>query len=316
VTNAIVTNDSPEKLADHFGEYFDRILLDAPCSGEGMFRKSATARQEWNTFVVNSCAIRQSAILEQAARMLKFGGHLAYTTCTFSVEENEGVITRFLSQHPEFELAPIPPAVGFQPVMPEWVGLPSENNLKHAIRIWPHLSQGEGHFIALLVKQGSSNTILQPGKFPLVPNSHQKTRLSKTSRDLLDEFCQANLDVVFDVSRLIQIGSYVYLVPEYSPDLSGLNVTRLGWWLVTINKGRFTPSHSLALGIKTAQARRNYPLQVGDQLLSGYLRGESISSPGDDGWILISVDGFPIGWGKRVRNVIKNFYPRGLRWLS
>ena len=125
VTNTIVTNEIPQKLADHFEGYFDRVLLDAPCSGEGMFRKSELARMEWKPELVQSCSIRQSSILEQAARMVKPGGHLAYTTCTFSAEENEGVISKFIAQHPEFELEIIQPAIGFQPAKPDWVGLPS-----------------------------------------------------------------------------------------------------------------------------------------------------------------------------------------------
>ncbi len=318
VTNAIVTNESSEKLVQHFGEYFDRVLLDAPCSGEGMFRKSEVARREWKPGLVESCAVRQSAILEQAARLVKPGGHLAYTTCTFSVEENEGVIAGFLSRHPEFDLEVVQPSLGFQPAMPEWVDLPSGHKINHAIRIWPHLSQGEGHFIALLVKQGSSikNNGAQDGKYPLKPKSHSNSAYPHSASHILDEFCQANLDLVFDRARLILDGSYIYQLPASSPDLAGLRVIRPGWWLGTITKNRFTPSHSLALGVKTVQVRFNLPLRIGNPQLSAYLSGESLSNSGEDGWVLVTVDGYPLGWGKRVQNVIKNFYPHGLRWLA
>lgn len=315
VTNAIVTNENPEKLANTFGEYFDRVLLDAPCSGEGMFRKSEAARREWKPGLVASCAFRQSTILDQAARMLKPGGHLAYTTCTFSVEENEGVIVGFLSRHPEFDLVPITPALGFQPAVSAWIDLPASNNLERAIRIWPHLSQGEGHFIALLVKQEliKSEDATQIGKYQRKKKGHSNFSLPQSARFLLDDFCRHNLDRAFESSRLILDGSYIHQLPEITPNLAGLNVIRPGWWLGTINKGRFTPSHSLALGIKTPQVRHILPLQIANPQLSTYLAGESISNVGQDGWVLVTVDGYPLGWGKRVQNVIKNFYPHGLR---
>jgi 16S rRNA C967 or C1407 C5-methylase (RsmB/RsmF family) len=135
VTNAVVINETPQRMAYHFGEYFDRVLLDAPCSGEGMFRKSELARNEWKPELVRSSAIRQSIILEAAVRLVKPGGRLAYTTCTFSLEENEVLIAKFLSQHPEFELEIIQPAQGYQPARQEWIGITQEHNINRAIRI-------------------------------------------------------------------------------------------------------------------------------------------------------------------------------------
>jgi NOL1/NOP2/sun family putative RNA methylase len=318
VTNAIVTNESPEGLADQFEEYFDRVLLDAPCSGEGMFRKSEAARQEWKPGLVKSCAIRQSAILEQAARMVKDGGHLAYTTCTFSVEENEGVLSAFLSRHPEYDLVQIPPYEGFQPAKPEWVDLPPGHKLDRAIRLWPHLSRGEGHFIALLVKQEASSSGSGPQSElnPSKPKGLSKSTLPKSTRVFFDEFCRVNLDHTFDSSRLIQDGSYIYQLPTALADLSGLKVIRPGWWLGTINKGRFTPSHSLALGLQTIQTRHTLPLGIGDPLLTAYLGGECLVNQGEDSWVLVTVKGYPLGWGKRVQNKVKNFYPRGLRQMA
>jgi NOL1/NOP2/sun family putative RNA methylase len=315
VTNAIVTNESAEKLADHFQEYFDRVLLDAPCSGEGMFRKSEVARAEWKPGLIKTCAYRQSALLEQAARLVKPGGHLAYTTCTFSVEENEGVIAAFLSLHPDFDLVQIPHKDGFQPAVPEWIGLPPGHKLTRAVRIWPHLARGEGHFIALLTKQATSRseTDAHAGINQLKTKDRSDSTFSEFTRAPLDKFCQNNLSHQFDRARLILEGSYVFQRPLDTPDLSGLKVIRFGWWLGTIKKGRFTPSHSLALGLKTSQVTNYLPLQIGDSQLSAYLGGESIPDLGEDGWVLVTVDGYPLGWGKRVQNVIKNFYPRGLR---
>ncbi len=318
VTNAIVVNETPQRLADHFGEYFDRVLLDAPCSGEGMFRKSEVSRREWKPELVRSCAIRQSIILEQAARMVKPGGRIAYTTCTYSPEENEGVIDGFLVQHPEFDLEIIPNVPGYYPAQPEWISLSPDNRVNLAIRIWPHRTQGEGHFIALLLKRDSS------GKYPsndltktgLLSNRHTKVKSSGKAKSFLDDFCRANLTIAFDGSKLMINGSYIYQVLDDSPECTGLHVIHPGWWLGSINKGRFTPSHSLAMGIKCDQARHLLTLTPGDQRLSAYFKGESLTNSGVDGWVLVSVDGYPVGWGKRVQNVIKNFYPHGLRRLA
>ena len=315
VTNAIVTNEFPERLAGRFGEYFDRVLLDAPCSGEGMFRKSEVARMEWKPELVNSCALRQSDILEQAAQMVKPGGRLAYTTCTFSVEENEAVIVGFLTKHPEFDLAPIPLVPGFQPARPDWLDLPMGHQVKGAIRIWPHQSQGEGHFIALLVKKGSSELEWEKetSQSPKTPNRLIHSMNRDNTRTILEDFFTANLKLSLDPSRLIQEGSYIYQLPEITPNLSNLKVIRPGWWLGALQKGRFTPSHSFAMGMESNQAKQVLQLHVGDQQLTSYYSGGSLSDAGANGWVLLTVDGFPAGWGKRVNNVVKNFYPHGLR---
>ncbi len=315
ITNAIVTNESPNKLARHFGAYFDRVLIDAPCSGEGMFRKSEVACVEWKPELVNSCAIRQFDILEQAAQMVKPNGFLAYTTCTFSAEENEGVIARFLSRHPEFDLVEVPTNDGFQPARPEWIGLPVGHKVRRAVRIWPHLSQGEGHFIALLVKNGvtdryseiSMKKSVKNSTFFLSSNNNVQTSV------ILEEFQKDNLTVSFDPARLVLDGTFIYLLAEITPDLAGLKVIRPGWWLGAIQKGRFIPSHSFAMGLKSNQAKRILPLKTGDQRLTSYYAGESLADNGDNGWVLVTVDGYPVGWGKRVQNVVKNFYPHGLR---
>ncbi len=314
VTNSIVTNESPQKLADHFEGYFDRVLLDAPCSGEGMFRKSESARREWNLDLAHSCSIRQSSILEQAARMVKPGGHLAYATCTFSADENEGVISKFIAQHPEFELEIIQPAVGFQAAIPAWVGLPSDHLVSRAIRLWPHMIRGEGHFIALMINRASNNNVqaVNSNKADYAFRSLQ-TKWKNPTRQIFDDFGGANLSLGFDSSRLILDGTYVYQVPENMPYLTGLKVIRPGWWLGSHTKQRFTPSHSLAMGMRGNDVRLLLPLELDDRRLAAYFAGESFPDSGENGWVLVTVDGFPVGWGKRVHNVIKNFYPHGLR---
>jgi NOL1/NOP2/fmu family ribosome biogenesis protein len=315
VTNAIVTNETSQNLADHFGEFFDRVLLDAPCSGEGMFRKSEIARKEWKTELEHSCAKRQSAILDQAGRMVKPGGHLAYTTCTFSAEENEGVIAKFLTQHPEFELDTIKSAPGYQPGRPEWVSLSQDQRINRSIRIWPHKSPGEGHFIALFIKQESAKNYpdAQPKKTAYFSNQSLLSKRFNPTRHILDDFCRANLSQALEYSQMILDGTYIYQVPDLTPDLEGLNVIHPGWWLGSISKDRFTPSHSLAMGITTDQVKLVLALSDADQRLAAYFGGESFPDPGDNGWILVTVSGFPVGWAKRVQNVVKNFYPHGLR---
>jgi NOL1/NOP2/sun family putative RNA methylase len=318
ITNAVITNETPERMANHFGEYFDRVLLDAPCSGEGMFRKGEIARKEWKQELVHSCSIRQASILEQAARLVKPGGYIAYTTCTFSPEENEGVIDNFISQHHEFDLISIPLMPGYQPARPEWISHPSDHRISQAIRIWPYFAQAEGHFIALLVKRGSN--IANKGDINTGNRSlHNRTRklreLDKV-RAIWDDFCLANLKITLDHTRLIAEGTYIYLLPEDSPYLKGLKVIHPGWWLGSIRKYRFMPSHALAMSINNHQARHELPLTLGDTKLSAYFSGQSFPDSGEDGWILVTVDDFPVGWGKRVQNMIKNFYPRGLRHSS
>lgn len=317
IINTLATQASPQILSDHFGEYFDRVLLDAPCSGEGMFRKGDLARREWKPNIVRSCAIRQYNILEDASRLLKVDGHLVYSTCTFSPEENEGVIATFLSKHPEFELVTIDQIEGFSRARPDWVGLPPDDQVARAVRIWPHLAPGEGHFIARFIKKGLSVGNDEHKEYKPRPSTQQNspTGLNRSTLAIFDEFCAENLSITFDRSRLVQVGGLVYRIPEHAPDVSGFSQLHYGWLLGNYINGRFNPSHALAMGIKSDQVFHNLNLAQDDPRLAAYFSGETIMDTGENCWVLMSVDGFPIGWGKRVNNVIKNFYPHGLRCL-
>jgi NOL1/NOP2/sun family putative RNA methylase len=307
VRNILITNETPARLAAHFGAYFDRVLVDAPCSGEGMFRKSAAARRDWSPALVQSCAVRQSAILGEALKLVRPGGYLLYSTCTFNPTENEAVIARLLDTHPELELLIVPRYPGFSPGRPDW--LPPDNRrpeLEHAVRVWPQHAPGEGHFMALLRKKmiGSGQGLTR----------HTPNKISKGERDLFERFraeCLPGLEL--DPGRLSVAGSYLYLQPELAPDLQGLRLIHPGWWLGVFKKGRFEPSHALALALQPGQAARpvDYPAEA--PTLTAYLRGETLASPGQNGWVLITVHGFPLGWGKRSQGVVKNDYPRGLR---
>jgi NOL1/NOP2/sun family putative RNA methylase len=317
VTNAIITNETPQRLADHFGNFFDRVLLDAPCSGEGMFRKSESARRDWGVETVKSCSMRQVNILEYAARLVRPGGMIVYSTCTFSPEENEGVIDAFLSVHAEFDIGAISHTLGYQSARPEWIGLPINDRVCGAVRIWPHHAQAEGHFIAMLTKKGPARGEWESKNHNAPSFSARTNKYVRTDvLELVEDFCKKNLTIEFDRSSLLVEGSYVYHLPVESPSLKGINIISPGWWLGSTQKNRFIPSHALALGMQTKNSKQILPLRSGDSQVHAYLSGNSFLNQGEDGWILVCVDGYPVGWGKRVQNVIKNFYPRGLRWYT
>ena len=307
VRNAAILNETPARLANHFGAYFDRVLLDAPCSGEGMFRKSPIARHEWKPGLPQACALRQGEILNQAARLVSPGGWLAYTTCTFAPEENEMVIDRFLNDHPSFELGGMPHHTGFEPAHPEWVGSPATHPLERAVRLWPHYLNGEGHFIAMLHKAaGADQTASRPKPF-------SPRRPDKEAHQHFTTFWEQCMTCP-PPERLHLSGAYLYQLPPDLPALGSLNQLHPGWWLGAFKTGRFEPAHALALGLPASQAQRRCDFAPDDPQLLAYLRGSSLPIPGEAGWVLVTVAGYPLGWGKRSAGVIKNLYPRGLRW--
>ena len=337
VTSTVITNETPKRLADHLGGVFDRVLVDAPCSGEGMFRKDHTARSEWTPELVRSCALRQKKILEQAARLVKPAGWLVYSTCTFNSIENETVIAGFLHQDKEFTLVKINPSFGFDSGHPEWVSegthLPE---LNHTVRIWPHHSRGEGHFIALLQRKGVDidheqrySTNPKSAKLPGSDFLQQKlSHRNLTGQDLklIQNFDQENLvndplNLIDHSHHLLVAGSYVYRVPNRLPGLHGLRVIHPGWWLGTLKqsqgsgKTRFEPAHSLALALQVDQVKRSLNLPVSSREITSYLHGSELDYPGSEGWTLVAVDDFPLGWGKASAGRLKNAYPRGLRRL-
>lgn len=302
LTNAFVTQESPDRLAEYFPGYFDRILVDAPCSGEGMFRKMPEATEHWNLDYIPTCAGMQKDILDQAARMLKPGGTLVYSTCTFAPEENEGTIQSFLRRHPNFIIKEIPQIEGFQCGHPEWV-FEGSSELQKTIRLWPHHLKGEGHYVALLEKTDGIESNDQP---------YQST----ISRDeLMDyyQFCQDSLNIIPE-GQFTLFGNHLYLTPAELPSFAGLKVVRPGWYLGELKKKRFEPAHGLATGIRAEDVRRRVNL-IEEAEIASYLRGETLHKPGEKGWTLVTVDGFPLGWGKMVNGILKNHYPRSMRWF-
>jgi NOL1/NOP2/sun family putative RNA methylase len=307
--NVLITCETPEKLADHFGAYFDKVLVDAPCSGEGMFRKDHTARQEWSQKLVERCAVRQDMILVAAARLVRPGGRLVYATCTFAAEENEGTIQRFLDNQPDFEVVSNHVYPGFLPGNPDWISGEASPALTQTVRIWPHKAPGEGHFIAVLRRKSiGTPTLPGPGNFNLSP-------LSSESQLYFDKFAAATLTWRPSKESLSEQGTYLYHLPEGMPEIHGLRVIHWGWWLGTFKKNRFEPSYALVMAIKSGDVHQEYSLKSDDVQTMKYLHGEVLPSEGENGWTMISVDGYPLGWAKRVQNRLKSHAPKWMRWI-
>jgi len=305
ISNALVLNEHPQRLEHHFPCYFDRILVDAPCSGEGMFRKEEAAVTDWSPETVEMCAKRQLEILRSAAKMLAPGGRLVYSTCTFAPQENEGTISRFLEKAPDFSIAAAD-APWFAAGVPAWVERPAAG-LEHTFRLWPHLLRGEGHYAAVLVKaSGEENTSVSP-----VPTK-SKNRPTPDAEKLLKTFCKENGTTLPD-GRLLVFGQTLYQVPEQMPPLDGLKVLRAGLELGQVLKNRFEPAHAWALWLKTAASVANFTEDSAE--IAAYLRGETI--PGaQTGWTLLQVDGLSLGWVKGSGGTLKNHFPKALRHLA
>lgn len=304
VTNAIVTSHTPDELAEHFPGYFDRILVDAPCSGEGMFRKNEDACTEWSVENVKMCGQRQDEILDAAAKMLCTGGRLVYSTCTFAPEENEGSISRFLQRHPEFQMMEAPVTEGMSAGNPLWADVPAEG-IEKTVRLWPHKIKGEGHYAAVLQKEGV-----------LYEERRSRYGLEKgiDGRDYeaFTEFCRAYLKKEYQ-GVFVPFGEQLYLLPPKAPSLRGLKVLRAGLHLGTMKKNRFEPSHAMALSLKEEEAKQSVSLSAAEPVLGSYLTGQTFPVADQAGWCLICTEGYSIGWGKAAGGIMKNHYPKGLR---
>ncbi len=321
VANAVVTNQEPDSLARRFGGFFDKILVDAPCSGEGMFRKDQEAREQWNPENVAMCARRQAEVLDQAAKMLKPGGRLVYSTCTFAPEENEGTVSGFLRRNPEFSVERTKGVKGLDRGRPEWTEGGHEE-LKYTFRIWPHRAEGEGHYLAVLRKTGERDTLFSAAgrkqKMPSYIKDRQVIKLWRAFAE--DTFTREGLEI-FDSdaqNHLVLFGEQLYRIPGGMPDYQGLRVLRAGLHLGTVKKNRFEPSHGLALYLKKEQVKRWESRDAADPDMGAYLRGETLRTEErrGGGWVLMLAEDYSVGWAKQVGEILKNHYPRGLRRLS
>ncbi len=302
ITNAVVTNEKPKALAKRFPEFFDRIVVDAPCSGEGMFCKEEQAVLQWSLQNVSMCAERQQRILEQAALMLRPGGILIYSTCTFSPEENEGSVSAFLKAHPDFFIKKEQACKKFDPGHPEWIGAAEE--IRDTFRLWPHRLEGAGHYAAILQRDGEGFAWKNPGKLPEADKEAVK-QYEIFAKGILRERSEG-IPVFF--------GEQLYLLPCVLP-LKGLRVLRAGLQLGTVKKNRFEPAHALALSLNPKNVMNCRSLKSGSEETKRYLRGEALNMEGEAGWSLVLTDGYPLGWGKQTGDILKNHYPRGLRWM-
>lgn len=323
--NVLLTNETPERLADHFGPFFDRVLVDAPCSGEGMFRKDMGARLDWSPEMVAGCAVRQRNILRVAAKLVRPGGHLLYSTCTFAPEEDETIISTLLDEFPEYEVEPLTLFDGFEHGRPDWLAgnekQEAKKSLTGAVRLFPHRVTGEGHFVCRLQRREDrmpSETwdYRGPGRMSTL------TEMNRGQAGLWAAFAQDVLSADFAADRLRVRGDRLYFVPEVMPDPGHLRVVHPGVWFGNFKKERFEPAHPLALFLKCEQARNILDLSSSEvpggrrTPLRAYLGGETIPSDGPAGWTLVTVDGWPLGWGKRVQGVVKNHFPRGWQVYS
>lgn len=304
VRNHIVLNDLPMKLARNFAGYFDKIVIDAPCSGEGMFRKDPYAVKSWGEYSVQKCTQMQRSILKYVSAMLRPGGLLVYSTCTFAPEENEGMIDYLIRENPEFEIMEIQSLAGMSPGRPEWAGASEE--LKKARRLWPHKIKGEGHFVTLLRKTDGPEAVAREC-LPVAPPEEEL----KDYYDFISDVLTAPLQ-----GHLFQHHSRLYMFPDGLPDLHGLKVVRPGWYLGELKKNRFRPVAPLALGMKKEDACRVLDLPSGSQEVIRYLKGETLNITGERGWNLVCVDGYPLGWAKQLKDMLNNYYPSGWRWLD
>ena len=306
--NVLVLNETPERLADHFGNIFDKVLVDAPCSGEGMFRKDPNSRHDWTEKLVDRCATRQDEILFQASRLVRPGGKLVYATCTFAPQENEGTINRFLDFHRDFHITESQKSPGFSEGRPDWLDGEVSHDLSKTVRLWPHKAPGEGHFIAVIQRDNKGLPSFSPALFqPSPPSGLEKNHF--------DKFVDSTLTWKPEQERLSTQGSFIYYVPEDMPDISGLRVLHWGWWLGSLKVKRFEPSHGLVMGLESSDSQKVWALEADDPRVMKFIHGEVLPSPGENGWVMVSVDGYPLGWGKRSQGRLKSHTPKWLRWM-
>lgn len=305
LTNTVVTNESPTKLAEKFPAFFDGIIVDAPCSGEGMFRKEPQAVTEWSTAHTLSCAERQKNILDDAYKMLKSGGYIMYSTCTFSYDENERVV-EYMSEKYGMEICEISELSSLSDGIGEYPGI------EKCRRVFPHKQNGEGHFAALLRKT-------QPTEAPIEKKNKRDKRGGRPDNSLSDavklyrEFENKALKESIS-GEFVLFGNNLYLLPE-KLDLNGLKVIRCGLHLGEVKRSRFEPSHALSHAFPAAMYKNLVNLASDSDEIKKYMHGETITAENISGWCAVAADGYVIGWGKASGGTVKNHYPKFLRTL-
>ena len=290
VVNSIVVNSLPEKLSPVLPEFFDKILVDAPCSGEGMFRRDPATRDEWTPASPAGCAARQAFILDHAAKMLRPGGRMAYSTCTFNRAENEETIRAFLDRHPDFR--------------PVSFSLPGVGEAKNGcLRLWPHKLRGEGHFLALLEKTG------EPDSFSAKMKSAKPDKEVQAAVKMLLDIAPG-LNPLLEKGEVVRAGEYLKLVPSGAPELKGVKIVRHGLQLCRMGRNYVEPDHALAMALHPSQVTLSR--EVTDEEALPLLTGETLPC-GERGWLMFTYKNMPLGWGKASGGTAKNHIPKGLR---
>lgn len=293
IKNVVVSAEPVATLKRRFSDYFDHILVDAPCSGEGMFRKNPQVIKAWSVDACNTYSHLQSKLLDSAIYMLKSGGSATYSTCTFTPKENEMVVSLTIDQHNNLQNSPIVNCV---------LSTPLADYPKIGARIFPHHQQGEGHYLARLIK-----TEGRVGERVLNTNNQPPSVLAQFMSELLVNPLRAHFKT---------IGDKVYALPNTALPIDGLRILRSGWLLGKIKGNQFIPVHSFAMGLKRNQIKRRIDLKSDDIRVMKYLKCETLTIDDDQlkkGWYIVCVDGFPLGWGKVQGSQLKNKYPPHLR---
>ncbi len=309
IRNCVVLNETPQHLAQVFAGFFDKILVDAPCSGEGMFRKEEGAIDQWSLENVDICSKRQREILECAVQMLAPGGRLVYSTCTFAPQEDEEITQWLLKTYSFLNICPINKVGGMEDGRTTWAEGASEE-VKHAARLWPHRLQGEGHYVAVFASSLEKKKDPQTEEFsPFVDKKKKRKDFTENCRQTFDKFAKECLNLSLE-GRYELFGNRIYLVPKQMVSLEGLKVYRAGLELGEEKKGRFEPAHALAMALKKEEVKESFEMS---SQASNYIHGEVIYEEAPKGWILMTVCGISLGWGKSTGTQIKNHYPKGLR---
>ena len=319
ISNSFVTNEPPHVLAERFPEFFHKIMVDAPCSGEGMFRKNPAVVDSWQEKGPEYFSKLQREIIVQAADMLLPGGMMFYSTCTFSPLENEKTITHLLKERPDMEVIPMEDYEGFAEGLTSYRGEVFDESCKLCRRIWPHKMSGEGHFMALLHKKNGTQQQVQQTVSQSSIWWEKCKGLNKEQKAAAEDFF-SHVNIAYDEKRIDVRGDNLYYLPAPKYDGRGLHFLRNGLFMSEFKKKRFEPSQPFALALHAQDFDQVLDFPADDERLSRYLRGETLDvsdliagEKKRKGWQLVMVAGHPLGFGKLVNNNLKNKYPAGWR---
>ncbi len=300
--NTIVTNNDPKDFTRLKG-FFDIILVDAPCSGSGMFRKDPAAMNEWSEGNVNLCHQRQERILADIYPCLKEGGHLIYSTCSYSHQENEDILD-WLCDEFEFESLEIP-------VNKDWgiVETQSAKQKAWGYRFYPGKVKGEGLFAACLRKTGTQEAM---GGFK---NKEQQKVVAK-ELDLIKDYINEPANFYYFKANDDWMAIYRQHIESLNILQRNLYIKKSGVRIGKLAGKDLIPDHELALSIiinKDAVLQTELDKEQAIQ----YLRRDNIDiNTNDKGWSLMNYEGQALGWAKLLPNRINNYYPKEIRILA